>query len=292
MKRKNKPALISKFIKALPVFLGAAVFIYVGLIIKDIEVSTVLPISEVQVDGELTFLNKNDLKMIVENNIDGGFFTVDLNNVRQILLQQSWVKSVSLRRQWPAGVLVLVEERTAIAYWNDDGYISAEGVVFKPKVINKGLTLPVLNGPEGQHANVWKFMNVLYTEMALLNYEVDSLSLDARRAWRLEITNTASVENESQTKSIDVRLGRFDTEKRMKRFIRILPALTPEKESVGNMIKVIDMRYPNGFSVRMLTDEKTAVRNTNVKKMTAIRNLLTHNFSHVTHRAAMQMSEA
>ena len=56
---------------------------------------------------------------------------------------------------------------------------------------------------------------------------------------------------------IDVQLGRFETEKRLQRFVRILPSLTTE-QGLGNSmltdknIKVIDMRYPNGFAVQMI----------------------------------------
>ncbi|MCK5395947.1 MAG: cell division protein FtsQ/DivIB [Gammaproteobacteria bacterium] len=291
MKRKNKTSLFRNIIKALPAFIGVAAVIYVALIIKDIEVSTVLPVGDVQVNGDMAFIDKNEIKSIVEDNISGGFFTVDLNHVREMLLQKPWVKNVSLRRQWPDGIEVFVEERKAIAYWNDDGYISENGNVFKPELVDKDLNLPALNGPEGQHINVLKFMNVLYKEMALLNYAVTNLGLDARRAWRLEIMNSADAASDGEVKGIDVRLGRFDTEKRMQRFIRILPALASEKEFADNKIKVIDMRYPNGFSVRMMSAEKTIVG-----KSYDIDNLKTQNFSHnfayEIHRATMQMSEA
>jgi cell division protein FtsQ len=167
------------------------------------------------------------------------------------LLQQPWIQEVSLRRRWPAGVSVNITEQKPVAYWNDEGYISETGDVFKPASVNRELNLPKLNGPEGQHNNVWKFMNVLYKEMAVLDYEVKNLHLDDRRAWQLVIASNEETESESINDGINVRLGRFDTEKRMQRFVRILPALRAEMKDKGNEIKVIDMRYPNGFAVQM-----------------------------------------
>ena len=290
MKRKNKTPLFKKIVKTLPALVGVVAFIYVALIIKDFEMSTVLPIGDVQISGETVFINKDEIKSIVEENISGGFFTVDLNHVRETLLQEPWVENIALRRQWPDGIEVLIEERKPIAYWNSDGYISENGHVFKPEVIDKSLNLPVLAGPEGQHNNVWKFMNILYKEMELLNYTVTSLGLDARRAWKLAIISNAATGSEGDLQVIDVRLGRFETEKRLQRFIRVLPALVSEKEFADNKIKVIDMRYPNGFAVRMTTNEIVADKKIFVNKSFVTGNLKPKNISHDF--ATMQVSKA
>jgi len=296
MKRKNKTPWFKHCIKALPALVGVVAFICVALLIKDFEVSTVMPISEVRVSGDMIFIDEDELKSIIEDNISGGFFTVDLNHVREVLLQKPWVEKVSLRRLWPDGIEAVVEERKPIAFWNADAYISDTGHVFKPETIDKSLDLPVLGGPDGQHNNVWKFMNVLYKEMGLLNYTVTSLGLDARRAWRLEIKSNTTADSESDSQTIDVRLGRFDTEKRLKRFIRVLPALASEKEFADNKIKVIDMRYPNGFAVRMTTDEKVADKKLAVDRLTVTEQIniqnVPHDFAYEMHLASMRLSEA
>jgi cell division protein FtsQ len=263
MKKRNKTLWLKKVIRSLPVLLGVIAVVYAGFLIKDIEVPTVLPVNDIQVKGELHFLDRAAIEATVRNNISGDYFTVDLNKVREIIMQEPWVENVSLRRQWPASLSVFVDEQVPVAYWNDDGYINKNGIVFKPSNLYKDLNLPKLNGPEGQHTNVWKFMNVLYRETALLNFEVVRLDLDDRRAWRMVIaSNTVSEKNTATEKNyIDVKLGRFDTEKRMQRFISILPALSNEKEFVENKIKAIDMRYPNGFAVRRAEKDNSQTRN-------------------------------
>ena len=53
-------------------------------------------------------------------------------------------------------------------------------------------------------------MNVLYQEMALLEYEVVRLKLDDRRAWQLVIAGHESIETSDAVASeINVRLGRY-----------------------------------------------------------------------------------
>ncbi len=281
MKRKNKTSLLKNIFKTLPVLLGVVVVFYAALFLKNIEVPTVLPVKNVQVPGEMYFLDKEAVKLTVKNNISGGYFTVDLNNVREILLQEPWIKNVSLRRQWPASLDVLIDEQVPVAYWNNDGYISEKGDVFKPVFIDKELNLPNLNGPEGQHNNVWKFMNTLYKETALLNYEVVRLKLDDRRAWQLVIAGHYGEENAQ----IEVKLGRFDTEKRMQRFVSILPALTIKNGLLGNNIKVIDMRYPNGFAVQMTDRQMIEKTNSQTEKFP-------HNIVYEHHHATVQRREA
>lgn len=259
MKRKNKIPLLKKILKTLPVLFAGAVVIYGGLLLKDIEMPTVLPVNHVAVIGDLNFMDKNVIESIVKNKINGGYFTLDLNNIRASLMQQPWIKNVSLRRQWPAGLDVIITEQMPVAYWNDDGYINDAGEVFKPEKINRQLNLPKLNGPEGHHNNVWKFMNVLYQEMALLEFEVVRLDLDDRRSWQMVVSKyekPVAANGEMSSQKIDVKLGRFETEKRLKRFVRILPSLavghgSDNKNLTNKMIKVIDMRYPNGFAVQM-----------------------------------------
>jgi cell division protein FtsQ len=263
MKRKNKTSLLKKIIKTLPVLLAGVTLVYLGLLLKDIEIPTMLPVKDVAVVGDMTFLDKDKIESIVKSQINGGYFTVDLKNIRASLLQQPWIKDVSLRRQWPATLDVIITEQMPVAYWNDDGYINSVGEVFKPEKVDRNLNLPKLNGPEGHHKNVWKFMNVLYQEMALLEFEVVRLDLDDRRSWEMVVSeyenseNPAAISASNEAQKIDVKLGRFETEKRLKRFVRILPSLiaghgSGNKALANKNIKVIDMRYPNGFAVQMI----------------------------------------
>lgn len=245
-------------VKASPKVFAIAALIYGGLLLKDLEIPTVLPVENVRVIGDLRFIDNSNIETIVSNEIHGGYFTVDLNKIRDALIQMPWVKDVSLRRQWPASLDVFITEQNPVAYWNDDGYINESGEVFSPGKVNRKLNLPILKGPEGHHGNVWKFMNELYQEMALLEYEVVRLDLDERRSWQLVVAEQVDPDDSAAAVNrIDVKLGRFETEKRLKRFIHILPSLASE-QGVGDgvladkNIKVIDMRYPNGFAVQLI----------------------------------------
>ncbi len=262
--KNSKPLRFKQIFKSLSVLLGMVAIIYSGLLVKDFDMPTVLPVTDIQVKGELAFIDKEEIKALVKNSISGGYFTVDLKNIQALVLQKPWVNNVSLRREWPASVTIYVEEKRPVAYWNDDAYLSDAGVVFKPDYIDTTLNLPNLNGPSGQQEKVWKFMNTLYKEIAMLNYEVVRLELDDRRSWQLVMAVNVGIENVGiEKKKIEIKLGRFDTKKRLQRFVSILPALIAKHEMNQNSfatgeIKAIDMRYPNGFAVQFAVDTSEA----------------------------------
>lgn len=260
-RRHQKPSQLKMVLRKSPLLLMAVVLVYSVLLLRDIEIPTVLPVKQVQIEGDFHFLDRQHVQHVVAENIAEGYFGVDLKQIRDVLLPTPWIKEVSLRRKWPATVSVHIEEHTPVAYWNDDAYISATGDVFRPAKIDKQLSLPRLSGPDSQHDAMLKFMNVLYRKMASLDYEVTDLMLDERRAWRMVIENKGQMDasadkSVSTTDTIEVKLGRFETDKRLQRFIRVLPTLTREINLRDNRIEVIDMRYPNGFAVRM-TDQNT-----------------------------------
>ena len=292
VKGKNDSSVLRKTIKILPVLIIVPLVFYIAVLIKDSAVPGIQAVNNIRIEGELRFLNEVQVMQVVEENIADGYFTVELSRVRETLQQQPWIKNVSLRRKWPAEVIVIIEEHKPIAFWNSDAYISESGDVFRPDNIDTMLNLPLLSGPQGQHESVLKFINVLYEKMASLNYEIKSLSLDDRRAWTLVMVSNANESNESIEQTINVKLGRFDTEKRLQRFVRILPLLASGTElninknkiNNKNRNKVIDMRYPNGFAVQK-TDEVIAL--TKGGQVQAANIMMA-----ATQMAALQFSEA
>ncbi len=244
-----------KIIGTVPYLVLAGIIGTSALYLKDIKIETVLPVERVTVEGELEHLGREQIEQMVLTNIEGGFFTLDLSRTRQALLGEPWVQNVSVRRRWPAELIVSITEKQAVAYWNSDSLISRQGEVFTPESIPASLKLPRMSGPDGQHQKVWMFMNRVYRPLASLALEVASLQLDDRRAWQLELEDTSAVNlttkklhtgNMGQGNHLIIKLGRYDTEIRFERFIRVF-------SSVGTAdlkhFKVIDMRYPNGFAV-------------------------------------------
>ena len=250
-RKQQKRALpVKAVLKGMALSVAAVAVLYLGSQLKSVDVPDILPVEQIDVAGDLRFIDRGEVQKIIAANIDGGYFTVDLGRIREQLQKLPWVKDVAVRRQWPAGLQVNIEEQKPLAYWNDNAYINQDGDVFQPAKVDHALALPQLNGPAGQQDKVWQFMNRLYREMALLDFDVIRLDLDQRRAWQMQIVEAG----EEKAKPVTIRLGRFDTEKRLQRFIRVLPALMRNRKN-GEAIATIDMRYPNGFAVKMIQNE-------------------------------------
>lgn len=213
----------------------------------------IVPIENVEIEGVYENISLGDLRDKVVSVLEGGYFTVDLEVVRNTLLELPWVEDASVRRQWPAGLHIKVIEKQAVAYWGKDAMLSDRGELFTPMVVEKGKALPRLSGPAGLHEKVWGFLMEASDGFNKIGLDINQLALDERRAWTLVIANRG-VEQE-----VIVKLGREDTANRLDRFVRVF---ADSATMDLNNIAVIDMRYPNGFAMRNKNkDMKTSALN-------------------------------
>lgn len=208
-----------------------------------------MPVENVRIDSTFKHLSLSSLRTQVVDVLSGGYFTVDIDLIRNTLLELPWVEEVSVRRQWPSGLHIRVIEKNAVAYWGGKALLSDQGEVFKPDTIDRNQALPHLEGPEGLHKVVWSFMREVSQSIEPMGLVVNSVSLDERRSWSLGVTN------ESIQRNIEVRLGRKDTQARLARFIRVFSYYPVKISSAA----YIDLRYPNGFA--MSSYKTTALNN-------------------------------
>lgn len=217
------------------------------------EVASYVPIENISIEGKFENLLQSDIKETVQSVMKGGFFTVDIEVIREALLELAWVEDISIRREWPAGLSISVEEKRAIAYWGDDRLLSDRGEVFKPAAISREQSIPRLSGPDSQHRKVWVFLKETNQKVEDLGMKVQRLALDKRRSWEMQFSN-----------GVIVRLGREDTENRMRRFIKVFAMdRAPKMEAIES----IDLRYPNGFAVQMKTTEPDLTKDALVKEV-------------------------
>ncbi|MFC1589073.1 cell division protein FtsQ/DivIB [Pseudomonadota bacterium] len=222
-----------------PVFFA---LLLAGWNLMDYDFKNVAPIEKVEIEGEFENISHDGFREKVIAVIDGGYFSLDLAVVRSTLMDLPWVDDVSVRRQWPSGLHIKVTEKRAVAYWNNDAMISDRGDVFRPEVISHQLKMPRLNGPDGLHNKMWLFLVKMNKEFSSMGFEVVDLNLDERRAWNLHFLSEKTAEK------IEVKLGRDHANDRLARFVRVFSNM--DKFNLTN-IEVIDLRYPNGFAMRI-----------------------------------------
>ncbi len=194
------------------------------------------PLEVIKIQGDFRYLDKARLQAVVEPHLDGGFFTVDVGKVCEVIESMPWVASATVKRIWPDRLTVQVTEQLPVAHWGEDGYLNERGESFVPEPTQVAGDLPALAGPDGHEATVLETYRAMSRALAPTGLRVAGVTLDDRRAWRLR---TGS--------GIALDLGRADTRRRLQRFVQAWPTVF-----VGRVddLQRVDLRYSNGFSVR------------------------------------------
>lgn len=206
----------------------------------------VFPIKQISIkdiSGE-NFENNNfkhltytQVETVVNEAVTGNFITVDLIAVKQAFKKLPWVRIVKVYRDWPDGLEVLIEEHEAMARWGNSALVNTYGEVFRASVDD---VLPVFTGPMEESSRVVAEQFVSFNNILKpLRQRIAKVDLSPRHAWCLRLQTGAVLE-----------LGREEVERRLTRYASAYDqsiALMDGQESLIYM----DLRYPNGFAVRL-----------------------------------------
>jgi cell division protein FtsQ len=194
-----------------------------------------LPIKNIQIHGRYQHLDQQQIQHILQPVVSGGFFTVDVNQIKQQLAALSAVNTVSVKRVWPDTLSISIEEKRPVAHWNEKYYLDAQANIFSLQAMPESKPLPYLAGPDQQALAVleqYKRINQLLNTVGVL---VARLELDQRRAWQLVLDN-----------GLLVILGRIDTLRPLEEFVSVY---AQQFAPYVNRMQYVDLRYTNGFSV-------------------------------------------
>jgi cell division protein FtsQ len=193
------------------------------------------PLRVVEIEGELRHLQKEPLQQGLAPHIEGGFFSVDVAGIREVVEDLPWVYEARVKRVWPDILSVTIEEQDPIARWGEDGFLNRYGESFVPGHMHELNGLARLSGPEGHERTVLEQYQVMARMLAALDMQVTRVVLDQRRAWHMELANGVRLE-----------LGRTDTYRRLQRFVQTYEDVFATRL---DELRRVDLRYSNGFSV-------------------------------------------
>ncbi len=195
-----------------------------------------LPIKQVRIEGDFTRLSPVDLQLLVTDKVRGGFFNLDVDAVRLALLNEPWVREVTVKRVWPDALRVIVIEQVPVVRWKESGLLNVAGEYFAPDPETIPTELPLLSGPVDSEVVLLNQFNAMQERFKLIGFKVASMTLNERRAWSFQLEN-----------GIKVILGRRDFEERLNRFLTLIPTTISGRIE---QTESVDMRYTNGFSIR------------------------------------------
>jgi cell division protein FtsQ len=156
-----------------------------------------------------------------------------------------WVRKAVVRRVWPDGLAVKLEEHRAVALWkgadDQDRLVNHAGEVFEANVGDvEDEGLPVLAGPEGSAPQMLQMMGQLEALFGRHDRSVERLSLSGRGSWRAELDGGAAIE-----------LGRGSADEVLARARRFVDTITQVTGHFKAPVLHADLRHPDGYAVRL-----------------------------------------
>jgi cell division protein FtsQ len=211
----------------------AAVLLLYGVLFVVIHLP-IFPLREVKVSGELQHVNREQLRLIVSRHLQGNFFTLDLEKARDAFQKLPWVRNVSVRRRWPDKLEVTIEEHRELARWGNIALVNTHGELFHAASDKE---LPVFYGPGDGVREVAENFAVYGELLKPTGMKIAQLALSPRRAWQIG-TDTGMV----------IELGREKVIERLTKFVAVYGQTLG---ALGVQVRYADLRYPNGFAVRL-----------------------------------------
>jgi len=222
--------------------LAAAALIYAGA--HAAIHSPLLPLRQVALQGALDHITREQAEAAARSGAVGTFFSVDLDAVRRAFEALPWVRKVEVRRSWPDRIQVAIEEHVALARWGADTrasrLINVHGEVFSGELADAG-SLPQFAGPVGSAQEVTRRYTAFRQALAPLKLEPRQVLLSPRYAWQLRLSNGLTLE-----------LGRDQLkEPVLERLSHFVAFYAQTLGSLNRRLDYVDLRYPNGFALRV-----------------------------------------
>jgi cell division protein FtsQ len=210
------------------------------------------PLREVVVGVPLREVTPTQIEYAARTAVAGNFFTVNLDAVRAAFEKLPWVRKAEVRRRWPDGLELGIEEHLAEARWKQADapkeaplgggaevrLVNSEGEVFAAA---SNAALPLFVGPEGSAPAILERYRELVPLLEPLGRRPQSLALSPRQAWQLRLDDGVLLD-----------LGRDQAKSRVnERLQRFTDVYGQATERLKARADVIDLRYPNGFAMRV-----------------------------------------
>lgn len=193
----------------------------------------IFSLREVRLDTAPAHVTRDQVEFIVQRELRGNFFTLDLDAIRAAFAHLPWVRTVELRRRWPDRLEVRLEEHVPLARWGGAGLVDTHGELYQAEY--RG-TLPLFVGPAGAAKEMAIQYEYFRRGLAEIGERPVQVQVSPRRAWQVKLESGLTLE-----------LGREQIEARFDRFVaayRRTVAVLPQP------IEYVDLRYANGFAVR------------------------------------------
>lgn len=226
--------------------LGLVVFGGTATLMRSLLGSQFFNVKQIEVEGN-NRTSREELLALVESKAHGGLWQVPLEEIRDILKRNPWVREVEVARQFPDKLRVKISEREpyALARRNDNSvvWIDRDGAVLGDQTkFNLEVVPPIISGlMEGTSAKVMEtnrrhltlyqdLLNALDGQELRLSAQVDEVLFDGVDGLKLRV----------QSGKVEVLVGTQDFRQRTEEALRILQAVERKDLSALRLLKISD----------------------------------------------------
>ncbi|WP_227431084.1 cell division protein FtsQ/DivIB [Psychrobacter sp. I-STPA6b] len=202
-----------------------------------------VPPTQLVVDhSNLTPAQYQSLNTAMQGQEVGNFFTTQLPELRDAVMQLPWVNEVSIQRDWHKGIVVSALPRQPIAKFGTERLIDASGQVYVPadSQMLKQPEFVNLQGDSEQSPLIMQMMQQVNTWFAPAGLEVQDVILSPRMTWLIRFNN-----------GLRVIVDNENTYQKLFNASQILLNQLAEKQ---DEIQTLDLRYKNGFAISWKSD--------------------------------------
>jgi cell division protein FtsQ len=209
------------------------------------------PIREVVITNELHEVRRAEIERSLSGKLRGNFFSINLEVLRESLEQLPWVRRAETRRQWPARVEVRIEEHVPVAFWGraNRQLVNSHGEIFAARIsVPPPEALPVFVGPGLFVREMLMYYRQTVDLLRPIGRAPRMLTVSPRLALQLKLDDGMIVELGRQQTTKAPASERPERLGRLERFVEFYPSILTVAQQRP---EVVDMRYPNGFALRV-----------------------------------------
>jgi len=199
------------------------------------------------VQGEVNRNTAVTFKANVMPQLNGNFFTLDLELARRAFEAVPWVRSAVVHREFPNRIRAVLQEQHPQALWGDEGantMVNEQGQVFEADLDDVDVeNLPRMKGPEGLSAEVVKMYRYLRPIYQAVGMDIDQLELTPRGSWRV-LTSAGAVMELG-------RGGQAEVGANLQVFFKTLSQVTARYGRTPTSLAGADLRHKDGYALRL-----------------------------------------
>ncbi|AFV00694.1 cell division protein FtsQ/DivIB [Simiduia agarivorans] len=194
------------------------------------------PVQEVTIEGPFKWVAREQIANLIGEQINTGFWALDIAALQHSIEQDAWVDRVSIRRKWPDRLVIEIEEQKPIARWGSTGYVNVRGELIESDAAMYQLSgLPTLVAAPENLEKMLQYYQTIAELMYARDLRLASIEVDARGSWTVSLAD-----------GVAIRFGRQSLQTRIRRFAKVFDV---ELRSHWANVSAVDVRYNNGIAV-------------------------------------------